>query len=294
VASQQQTDPSIFSRPPTSPPAGESIPERPSQPRRAPSSADTEQHCGPRNDLDPNPPKPSQTNRSHTVRSRSIKSCGSEASWSLRSSATNRSLENQADATERALAWESIDWAQAARSYATHGAGAVSQQPALLSPPRDQYSATSSEQESFGLRSASNELSLHAVLSSGPDVQDVPIVRRKSQAEVADADAFLAGEARELVLLEDNSAHDKTMASATAQTSGTRTADGGRSRVQQDLEKRPDSSRERLGLRASMLFTDEITPWERAETAQLPPPSPRAEHQTPSTSKRFHKVFRQV
>ena len=37
------------------------------------------------------------------------------------------------------------------------------------------------------------------------------------------------------------------------------------SRVQQDLERRPDSSRERLGLRASMLVDADTLPWQSQE-----------------------------
>ncbi|ETI20063.1 hypothetical protein G647_08097 [Cladophialophora carrionii CBS 160.54] len=292
LVSQQRTDASVFSRSPPSQPAGDSIPEEPFQLRHQQSSAGMGHHPGPRNDIGLDTPKPFATTRSRTIRPRSTKSCASDTSGPPRPSAMDKSLEHQRNPADEALAWESIDWAQAARSYAAPIVRSISQQAASPASSQDRYLATTSQQQAPGLKPGINELSLHAVLSEGPDEAGLSVVRKKiSHTRITDSHAFLAGEAQELVLVEERSGYHKAGSSPADRASAPATVDGGRPRVQQDLEKRPDSSRERLGLRASMLFADEITPWEKAEQAQLPPPSPKPEHQAPNTSKRFHKSF---
>ncbi len=81
------------------------------------------------------------------------------------------------------------------------------------------------------LRSRPDEVFL---LSSGPKVLGPP--RRAKRRTRPPAEAFLAGEARPLEISED--------------------------KVHQDLEKRPDTSRARLGLRASMIIDTDKAPWE--------------------------------
>lgn len=95
--------------------------------------------------------------------------------------------------------------------------------------------------------------------------------------------AFLADEARELVLPEDESPHiwrsdlplrnwDEEPPLRTAYSSSS-----ANSRKLQDLEKRPDSSRARLGLRASVLVDvdDNDRPWTAQERQAPSPRSPK-------------------
>ncbi|KAK5053113.1 hypothetical protein LTR84_002087 [Exophiala bonariae] len=90
---------------------------------------------------------------------------------------------------------------------------------------------------------------------------------------------FLAGEAQELVLPDDESDQRTSDLPLRSWNSGrldtSTTSASVRSRVQQDLEKRPDSSRARLGLRASMLVPDDQNPWEQIEQQALGAVSPR-------------------
>lgn len=90
-------------------------------------------------------------------------------------------------------------------------------------------------------------------------------------------DPFLAGEAQELVLPDKEKLPRQADLPLRDRESGRKAPSCGTpagSRIQQDLEKRPDTSRARLGLSASMVFREEGAPWESQEAAQ-PSPSPR-------------------
>lgn len=94
-------------------------------------------------------------------------------------------------------------------------------------------------------------------------------VRRKDELP---RDAFLAGEARPFELPDDqigpgpavNSSESDLPLRRSPERKSKATAPElpAHARVQQDLEKRPDSSRARLGLRASMLVREDQAPWD--------------------------------
>lgn len=95
--------------------------------------------------------------------------------------------------------------------------------------------------------------------SSGPDVLGPPttaIIRRKHSTP---RHAFLAGEAKPFELPDEDShlplRHMPNRNSKAPELPA-------HLRVQQDLEKRPDSSRTRLGLRASMVVRADQAPWD--------------------------------
>ena len=99
------------------------------------------------------------------------------------------------------------------------------------------------------------------LLSSGKDVLGPPVgIKRKSAPPRT---AFPAGEARPLEIPDDitrkpqDEHPDGLAGSATPMLSNL-------SRVQKDLERRPDSSRARLGLRASMLVDTDAAPMLRS------------------------------
>ena len=75
--------------------------------------------------------------------------------------------------------------------------------------------------------------------------------------------AFLAGEARPLELPDEASdwSHEPGLRASPTLLLGA-------VRVEQNLEKRPDSSRARLGLRVSMVVGTDVTPWEGEENVQ--------------------------
>ncbi|EXJ81868.1 hypothetical protein A1O1_07933 [Capronia coronata CBS 617.96] len=133
--------------------------------------------------------------------------------------------------------------------------------------------------------------------SSGPGVLGQPAVAHNSKTNLASG-TFLAGEAQELALADNDT--DRRMADLPENVEGNdEDVTGNPSttpRKQKALEKRPDSSRARLGSRANMLVKEEVTPWEvqgkkqTSVSAQKPvaAASPRA---TPSPRNRFHKPF---
>jgi hypothetical protein len=101
------------------------------------------------------------------------------------------------------------------------------------------------------------------LLSSGRNVLGPPAgAKRKVRPSTK---PFLAGEARPLEIPDDGAqdpqnAHQQGGIAESASSVLSHIA-----RVQQDLEKRPDSSRVRLGLRASMLVNKDILPWQSQE-----------------------------
>jgi hypothetical protein len=118
--------------------------------------------------------------------------------------------------------------------------------------------------------------------SSGPNVLSLPTMPKKRLMKQA-SDAFLAGEARPLELPDDDDDNDDNVVVPEKPPAKTRDLPlrhwenirnsfvGHKApelqsksidRVAQDLSKRPDSSRSRLGLKASMLVRNEAAPWE--------------------------------
>jgi hypothetical protein len=111
------------------------------------------------------------------------------------------------------------------------------------------------------------KLSGSILQSSGPDVLGLPIANKKVSKE--SIRAFLAGEARPLLLSEDEEQSRRpksVLKKGTQMQVFTPTF-----LVQQDLEKRPDSSRARLGLRASMIRSSDAVPWEWNEEKDAVP-----------------------
>ncbi len=99
------------------------------------------------------------------------------------------------------------------------------------------------------------ELVLHSLHSDG---LDHPITTKKESE--ASARAFLAGEARSLRLSDDDT---RSLTPKSILKNGTRGQVSAPSiQIQHDLEKRPDSSRARLGLMASITKTPDTAPWE--------------------------------
>lgn len=92
------------------------------------------------------------------------------------------------------------------------------------------------------------------------------------------SDAFLAGEARELQLPDDDERPSSDLplrswgGSVPSQISDKSNTHKSIDRLVSDVEKRPDSSRARLGLRASMLVRTDAVPWEGNEDPNTPPP----------------------
>jgi hypothetical protein len=108
------------------------------------------------------------------------------------------------------------------------------------------------------LAAEANEVVLR---SSGSDVLGAPIATRKISKE--SARAFLAGEARPFRLPDEE---QRSLKPKSILKKDTRTQMFGPAiRIVQDLEQRPHSSRERLGLRASIIKTDDSIPWDRVE-----------------------------
>lgn len=100
-----------------------------------------------------------------------------------------------------------------------------------------------------------HELVLHSFNS---DELDHPITTNVECKE--SSRAFLAGEARSLRLSEDNARSLRPKSILKKDTRGQVFAPS--IHIQHDLEKRPDSSRARLGLMASIIKTPDATPWE--------------------------------
>lgn len=133
--------------------------------------------------------------------------------------------------------------------------------------------------DTYHFRSMSPNTELASPLSPGPgNLASTNMPKRKPPPIMTPG--FLAGEAQELVLPNDDSGQTSTDLPLRSWQSGhTKTAatsDTAISRVQQGLERRPDSSRARLGLRASMLLRDDENPWELIEQQALSLPGARS------------------
>ena len=305
LASQQRTDASTFSHSLTSPstvsPEG-SLSEDHSHSQRGLSSAGTDySRSWVAHDLQP--PKTSGTDRSYLARPKSTKSHVINRS-PLKPSTTSRTIDEQTrarstrsavDSTVNAISWDSGEWAVSAMSNGI---------PSLEVVPLHSFSPTGSPTTAspttplhFELdpasRNTAHEKRLHAaLLSSGPHVLGPrPSARNLSQTNFKYA--FLAGEAQELVLPDDSRVRPGSMPANHGHETGQSMEDSRGTRLQQDLEKRPDSSRDRLGLRASMLLTHDMTPWQVQEAKEPPPSSPTVA-QTPNPKTKPHKPFGKI
>ena len=124
--------------------------------------------------------------------------------------------------------------------------------------------------------------------SSRPNVLAMPVGMKKKLMK-RPSEAFPAGEARPLELPDDDDVEPEppsrdlplrqwgslrgSLVGHKAPELPSRSID----RVAQDLSKRPDSSRSRLGLKASMLVRTDAAPWEvQQKTSALGPRSARA------------------
>lgn len=133
-------------------------------------------------------------------------------------------------------------------------------------------------------------------LSTAPGIPAATAIPKKRPQPIMPP-GFLAGEAQELVLPNDRGGPISTDLPLRSWESGRMTATTSslsHARVQQDLEKRPDSSRARLGLRASILLRDDENPWELLEQQAPSLPSPRtptSPRLVPSPRTKFSKGF---
>jgi hypothetical protein len=94
-------------------------------------------------------------------------------------------------------------------------------------------------------------------------------------------DAFLAGEARELAVSDDE----------LSRCTSTGTTGAAASLTQKDLATRPDSSRDRLGLRANVHRGREVTPWEEKPFENAFPTDAQPSQEATSTKSRFQKML---
>ncbi|EXJ76987.1 hypothetical protein A1O3_10144 [Capronia epimyces CBS 606.96] len=121
-----------------------------------------------------------------------------------------------------------------------------------------------------------------ALTSSGVGVLRPPAVS-KTKIPNASTNGFLAGEAQELTIPDNKTGtHQANLPSHDREEGRRKTANSAppSSRKQKDLEKRPDSSRARLGLQASMLVEEEeeeeASPWQVQDKEQASVSSPKA------------------
>lgn len=140
-------------------------------------------------------------------------------------------------------------------------------------------------------------------ISTGSDFLGSTVTGKIRQKGKAHRDAFLAGEARPLELPDDQAGPGPAVLESELDLpildSPKRNFKAGapqlpaHARVQQDLEKRPDSSRARLGLRASMLIRADQAPWDLQDLDKSSDSersaSPRLS--VPVVPKRFSKVL---
>jgi hypothetical protein len=109
---------------------------------------------------------------------------------------------------------------------------------------------------------SSNRSEEAVFVSSGADVIGPPATATVKRKTKASRDAFLAGEARPFELPDDEPGPAVIEYELRSPDRTSKAPElPALARVQKDLEKRPDSSRARLGLRASMLVSHDQTPW---------------------------------
>lgn len=107
--------------------------------------------------------------------------------------------------------------------------------------------------------------------------------------------AFLAGEARPFEIPDDSAQDPESRHHQDGLAGPAPPVLSNLARVQQDLEKRPDSSRARLGLRASMLVDTDTLPWQScrniANRRSLPHEATASSPKTPTSPKLKPKGF---
>lgn len=113
---------------------------------------------------------------------------------------------------------------------------------------------------------ADMKLSGVVLRSSGPDVLGLPTATQKVSSE--SVRPFLAREARPLQLPEEGERSQRTK--SILRNGIKYQVFAPTLKLQQDLEKRPDSSSARLGLRASMIRRADTVPWEWGESKNAP------------------------
>ena len=136
--------------------------------------------------------------------------------------------------------------------------------------------------------------------SAGQKVLPLPVNVRNKFTKPASGGAFLAGEARPFELPDDDDESPPVSRDLPLrQWGGLRNGFSGQQsqelssrhvdRVSQDLSNRPDSSRSRLGLKASMVVGTDRTPWEEQQVpSALSPRSANARSRLePATNKRL-------
>ena len=142
-----------------------------------------------------------------------------------------------------------------------------------MTPPSQQGQDGSLNEISSATASKLERISL----SSPPENVASPPMTKPRKSSRPTYDAFLAGEAKELQLPDDEDRESSDLALRGWNNSRSRLnekslAHHNSSRLVPDIEKRPDSSRARLGLRASMLVRTEAAPWEAHTDPSTPPP----------------------
>ena len=109
--------------------------------------------------------------------------------------------------------------------------------------------------------------------SSESDSAPGKAAKQRTRAHPVAIDAFLAGEAKPLSLDDDDSYENKSDLPLRKYQQSVL-------RVKSDVAQRPDSSRGRLGLRASMLVANDATPWEAHDESPVNSSVPRATNRT--------------
>lgn len=289
LASQQRTSASNFSRSPGSLRTVDSTDfplHAPAHVRRRSRSAGPQRQVQARESLKVDSPVPGARELSPVRRQKSTNSYSTSGSWRLpsRGSANHRT-------EARASVIQSRDSVQSPISPGFRGTSDVGSIPSYPSSPRNPQETKLIHPPAFEspITGQATEMANLETPSAGDKSVQLQSPPSKNP-QVPRSGAFLAGEAQELVL-EDRTEHENPFL---ATEPDSRMTESRQSRLQQDLEKRPDSSRDRLGLRASMLFIDESTPWQGPETEQAPLPSPKLPPPISSTMTRFHKTFGKI
>ena len=298
LASQQRTDDVPFEDSVISPSVvslKERVLENPSNLQRGPRSPGMDQYQRAWSGHDVQPQRSFTLDQAPAYRTKATSPKATPGSPPLQSPATDRSVNSQTRAissmsvsTSEAALFTSIDSTNSARVFSTPDAEIMSANSSL----RTQSFKTASpmtpfhfEQGSYGTDNPSG----HVALSPSDNGVLGPRAAHGKQLP-ADADyPFLAGEFQELILPDDSSIRYGWSPAESDYAASQRMADIRKARMHQDLEKRPDSSRDRLGLRASMLLAD-MSPWEEQESKQGSPQSPRVAH-APNSRTKFHKPF---
>lgn len=285
LASQQRTSVSHLSRSPGSQRTVESTDfalQAPPHGQRRSRSTATERNVEARESLQVYSQMPAAAELSPVDRQKSSKSYSTRGALKLPSRADNRT-------EARTLVIPSRDSAQPPTSHGFRGTDVEPMPSHSLSPrtPQD-TKCNHPAAETLVTGQATDKANLETASPYGRSIQLQSPTSKSPQVPLSGA--FLAGEAQEVILEDANEYENPFLATESSR----RVTESRQSRSQQDLEKRPDSSRDRLGLRASMVFIDETTPWQGQDTAKSPLPSPQLAPPSPSTKTRFSKTFGKI